>query len=112
MSIAAYSIAIGASFGLTTGRDATAATEAPFMRSHSDIAHSRARTNRLRAREPRCGEGAGKAGTSASHDLGLAVPFPDEAQALQRQVRIDLRDRPRVRRDQVGEPTRGDHGRV
>src|SRR5262249_56902831 len=42
----------------------------------------------------------------------LAVPFPHEVKALQREERIDLVDRPGVRGDQVGEPAGGDRGRV
>ena len=41
-----------------------------------------------------------------------AVPLPDEPEALERQLRIDLRDRLRVRRDQLGEAARGDRRRV
>ena len=42
----------------------------------------------------------------------LAVPLPDEPQPLERQLRVDLRDRLRVRRDQLGEAARRDRRRV
>ena len=40
-----------------------------------------------------------------------AVPVPDEAQALERQERVDRVDRLRVRGDQLRQPTGGDDGR-
>src|SRR3954454_22594535 len=42
---------------------------------------------------------------------GSAVALPDEAQPLQRQLRVDRRDRPRMRGDQVGQAARRDDGR-
>ena len=38
------------------------------------------------------------------------VAAPDQPQPVQRQLRVDHADRPRVRRDQVGEPARRDDG--
>ena len=42
--------------------------------------------------------------------LAVGVPLPDEPEALERQQRVDALDRPRVRRDQLGEAAGGDAG--
>ena len=42
----------------------------------------------------------------------LAVALPHDAQAVERQERVDLRDRARVRCDQIDEAARADRGRI
>src|SRR3954469_21417817 len=42
----------------------------------------------------------------------VEIQLPDEPQALQRELRINAVERGRVRRDQLGQATRGDRLRV
>src|SRR5215210_8676132 len=51
-------------------------------------------------------------GVRARRSARSGVPRPDDPQPFQGQVRIDAVERPRVRRDQVGEPTGRDGLRV
>src|SRR5207302_5351347 len=52
------------------------------------------------------------AGRVAALRKVVAVPLPDEPETLERQERVDPLDRPRMGRDQLGQPACSDHARV
>src|SRR5581483_8974060 len=54
--------------------------------------------------------GSDAPGRQRKRVAGSAIQLPDDAQAVERQERVDVRDRPRVRRDQVDEAPGADDG--
>src|SRR5437588_2632381 len=70
----------------------------------------RSRSSRSRSRARwRAARSSGRWASSSGWNV---VPLPDEPEALEGEERIDELDRPRVRRDQVGEAARRDHPRL
>ena len=82
----------------------TAAADDPDRRPTGSRRRSNLRSDRLPARASTVPEPATRLESPRAECS--AISLPDEAQALQRQLRVDGGDRPRVRRDQLGEAAR------